>query len=39
VDADLVERDAIGTRVAASWATLRADEDGNDVVEPRFGLL
>jgi len=37
--ADLVERDAIGTRVAASWATLRADDDGNDVVEPRFGLV
>ena len=36
--AEVVERDAIGARVAASWATLRADDDGNDVVEPRFGL-
>ena len=37
--AEVVERDAIGARVAASWATLRADDDGNDVVEPRFGLV
>jgi hypothetical protein len=37
--AEVVERDAIGARVAASWATLRADDEGNDVVEPRFGLI
>ncbi len=37
--AELVERDAIGARVAASWARLRADDDGNDLVEPRFGLI
>ena len=37
--AEVLERDAIGARVAASWATLRADDDGNDVVEPRFGLV
>ena len=37
--AEVVERDAIGARVAASWATLRADDEGNDVVEPRFGLV
>ena len=37
--AEVVERDAIGARVAASWATLRADDDGNDVVEPRFGFV
>ncbi len=37
--AEVVERDAIGARVAASWVTLRADDEGNDVVEPRFGLV
>ncbi len=36
--AEIVERDAIGSRVAASWVTMRTDDDGNDVVEPRFGL-
>lgn len=35
---EIVERDAIGSRVAASWVTMRTDDDGNDVVEPRFGL-
>ncbi len=30
--------DAIGARVDASWVTVRTDDDGNDVVEPRFGL-
>ena len=37
--AEVVGRDAIGARVAASWVTLRADDEGNDVVEPRFGLV
>ena len=30
--------DAIGDRVTASWVAVRTDDDGNDVVEPRFGL-
>ncbi|MDP6567014.1 MAG: OB-fold domain-containing protein [Alphaproteobacteria bacterium] len=30
--------DAIGSRVAAQWAELRTDADGNDVVEPRFRI-
>ena len=35
----LVEPDAIGARVAAEWVTLRTDDDGNEVVEPRFGIV
>ena len=27
---------AIGQRVAAHWVTQRVDDDGNDVIEPRF---
>ena len=37
--AALVEPDAIGARVAAEWVTLRTDDDGNEVVEPRFGIV
>jgi hypothetical protein len=25
--------------VAAQWAVVRIDDDGNDVVEPRFALI
>jgi uncharacterized OB-fold protein len=31
--------DAIGHRVDATWFTLRVDEQGDEVVEPRFGLV
>lgn len=31
--------DAIGQRVDATWFTLRTDEQGDEVVEPRFGLV
>jgi uncharacterized OB-fold protein len=37
--AELVEPDAIGARVVARWVTMRIDDAGNDVVEPRFGLV
>ena len=35
---ELVEPDAIGSRAEARWCVVRVDEDGNDVVEPRFAV-
>jgi uncharacterized OB-fold protein len=34
--AEPAEVDAIGSRVAGQWVVTRSDEDGNEVVEPRF---
>jgi len=36
---DLVPPEQIGARVNARWFTMRIDDDGNDVVEPRFELV
>lgn len=36
--AELVEPAAIGARVAARWEVVSTDEDGNEVLEPRFAL-
>jgi uncharacterized protein len=33
-----LELESIGQRVDAAWCTLRTDDDGHDVVEPRFGV-
>lgn len=35
---DVVEADAIGARAEARWCVTRVDDDGNEVVEPRFAV-
>ena len=35
---DVVEPDAIGARAEARWSVVRVDDDGNEVVEPRFAV-
>ena len=35
---DVVEPDAIGARADARWVVVRVDDDGNEVVEPRFAV-
>lgn len=35
---DVVEPDAIGARAEAQWRVTRVDDDGNEVVEPRFAV-
>ena len=34
---ETLDIDAIGQRVDATWFTLRTDDEGHEVVEPRFG--
>jgi hypothetical protein len=36
---EVVEPDVIGRRVAARFVVARQDDDGNDVVEPRFEVV
>ena len=36
--AEPAEREAIGRRVHAEWAVVRTDDEGNEVVEPRFAF-
>jgi uncharacterized protein len=36
---NVVEPEAIGARAAAHWVVVRTDDDGNDVVEPRFEVV
>lgn len=36
---DGADIDVIGMRVEAQWTLVRTDDDGNEVVEPRFALV
>ena len=36
---EVIEEDVIEARVAGEWVVTGQDEDGKDVLEPRFRLL